>query len=163
MKKSYAEKLKDPRWQQKRLLILQRDDWTCRICLNKNDTLNVHHAFYRRGLDPWEYPDHTLFTLCETCHSMVGRVSDIVSLQICEARQCNCFSLLAKVLSNPTSTKHEKIVDSVEALLCLLLTRPLSVTKMVDVLSEFEWTPEDLKLVEADTASKDRLLATIDI
>lgn len=31
---SYAEQLKDPRWQKKRLEILNRDEWKCTWCLS---------------------------------------------------------------------------------------------------------------------------------
>lgn len=32
MSKSYAEKFKDPRWQKKRLKIMERDNWKCCEC-----------------------------------------------------------------------------------------------------------------------------------
>lgn len=65
---SYSEKLKDPRWQRKRLEILQRDEWCCRICFDTAATLHVHHRCYLAGHDPWEYDDQYLQTLCEHCH-----------------------------------------------------------------------------------------------
>lgn len=65
---TYAEKLKDPRWQKKRLEILERDNWTCQYCGNKDTTLHVHHREYRDNLEPWEYPNIDLITLCELCH-----------------------------------------------------------------------------------------------
>lgn len=68
MTMTYAEKLKDPRWQRKRLEILQRDDFTCQNCLATDKTLHIHHGYYRRGLEPWEYDGTTLWTLCEDCH-----------------------------------------------------------------------------------------------
>lgn len=64
----YSEKLRDPRWQKKRLLILERDDWTCQLCLDNKSTLHVHHRWYLSGREPWDYPDAGLVTLCETCH-----------------------------------------------------------------------------------------------
>ena len=66
--KSYSEKLKDPRWQKKRLSILERDKWKCRSCLSGESTLHVHHMFYEKGREPWEAEDHSLMTLCENCH-----------------------------------------------------------------------------------------------
>lgn len=66
--KTYAEKLKDPRWQRKRLEILQRDDFTCRACGAKTETLHVHHIRYFRGRNPWDYKEFYLVTLCERCH-----------------------------------------------------------------------------------------------
>src|SRR3990172_9947238 len=64
----YSEKLKDPRWQKKRLGILARDEWCCQQCFDGEDTLIVHHLYYERGMEPWDYPDEGLITLCESCH-----------------------------------------------------------------------------------------------
>lgn len=68
----YLEKLKDPRWQKKRLQILERDEWCCRVCFDSERTLHVHHRYYKRGADPWDYPDSALVTLCEGCHEEEG-------------------------------------------------------------------------------------------
>lgn len=69
---TYSEKLKDPRWQKKRLQILERDNWTCTACGDMRSTLAVHHFYYERGKDPWDYPDDALATLCEDCHEREG-------------------------------------------------------------------------------------------
>ncbi len=71
MAKSYYEKLKDPRWQKKRLAILERDGWACRSCNRKDETLHIHHVIYKAKCQPWEYEDDELLTLCEFCHSEV--------------------------------------------------------------------------------------------
>lgn len=65
---NYSDKLKDPRWQKKRLLIMQRDDWKCRKCSDKGTTLNVHHIAYIKGREPWDYEDSNFITLCRNCH-----------------------------------------------------------------------------------------------
>jgi len=65
---NYSEKLKDPRWQKKRLEILVRDSWTCQRCDDKTSTLVVHHRDYLKDKDPWDYPNELLITLCEHCH-----------------------------------------------------------------------------------------------
>ena len=65
---SYSEKLKDPRWQKKRLEIFQRDEFTCQSCGDKESTLHLHHVYYETGALPWEYPDEALVTLCVACH-----------------------------------------------------------------------------------------------
>lgn len=65
----YKELLLDPRWQKKRLQTLERDDWKCRDCGAGNVTLHVHHCYYDAGVEgPWDYPDHSLITLCADCH-----------------------------------------------------------------------------------------------
>ncbi len=65
----YSNLLKDPRWQKKRLEILQRDGFKCTNCGDDSHTLHVHHLYYTKGLKPWEYPDDALVTLCERCHN----------------------------------------------------------------------------------------------
>lgn len=65
---TYAEKLKDPRWQKKRLEIMQRDDFTCQVCKDNSTTLHIHHKFYIYGNDPWDYEDNCFLTLCADCH-----------------------------------------------------------------------------------------------
>lgn len=66
---NYAEKLKNPKWQRKRLEILSRDNFSCQICGDKEATLHVHHIEYI-GKNPWDTPDYLLETLCDECHSM---------------------------------------------------------------------------------------------
>lgn len=73
MGKTYTEKLRDPKWQRKRLQIMERDSFTCLECGDKSTTLNVHHGCYLPGCDPWDYPDHVLHTLCEPCHERTQR------------------------------------------------------------------------------------------
>jgi len=65
---NYADKLKDPRWQKKRLKIMERANWECECCGNANKTLHIHHNHYQPGFEPWEYRDDTLYCLCEDCH-----------------------------------------------------------------------------------------------
>lgn len=66
----YSKKLRDPRWQKKRLEIMQRDEFTCQSCFDSESPLNVHHCYYEYGNDPWGYPDKSLVTLCESCHEI---------------------------------------------------------------------------------------------
>lgn len=68
MKKKYTHLLKDPKWQKMRLKIFERDNWQCKWCNDKNNTLHVHHLRYERGKMPWEYELKDLITLCECCH-----------------------------------------------------------------------------------------------
>jgi hypothetical protein len=86
---NYAAKLKDPRWQKRRLEILQRDEWRCVACgyglheeyeddNEPRQPLHVHHRWYTG--EPWEAPDEALVTLCESCHEVetfAGRGLDV--------------------------------------------------------------------------------------
>ena len=66
--RTYSEKLKDPRWQKKRLDILHREDFVCEFCGEPGKTVHVHHLFYLSNREPWDYPDWVLRVLCEECH-----------------------------------------------------------------------------------------------
>ena len=68
--KTYAQKLRDPRWQEKRLRLFDKAQWTCELCfrVRPEEGLQVHHPIYLAGLDPWEYPDEIMMALCEPCH-----------------------------------------------------------------------------------------------
>ena len=79
---NYASKLRDPRWQKKRLEIIQRDGFACCACKAKDHPLNVHHGFYARGVNPWEYSDDTLWTLCEDCHGMIQACTELIHSRI---------------------------------------------------------------------------------
>ncbi len=67
---SYRELLRNPRWQRMRLQIMERDNWACRFCADADSPLNVHHDYYQWGNHPWEYPEDSLYTLCEACHTL---------------------------------------------------------------------------------------------
>jgi 5-methylcytosine-specific restriction endonuclease McrA len=90
----YAEKLKSPAWQEKRLAILNRDKFTCFYCDDKNSTLHVHHLKYEQGRDPWDYPDTNLVTLCETCHSL-EHLSQRTELEVLLIKSCIEFYRVA--------------------------------------------------------------------
>lgn len=86
----YAEKLKDPRWQKRRLEIMGRDEFTCQKCFDSQSTLMVHHRYYIWTREPWDYPDDLLVTLCGDCHNEEhahqAPASDLVKVL-----QCNGF------------------------------------------------------------------------
>jgi hypothetical protein len=80
--KTYSEKLRDPKWQKKRLEVLQRDEFCCQLCNDKETELHIHHIFYRKGKNPWEYNDNELVTYCKYCHLIVEKYKDFVVFQV---------------------------------------------------------------------------------
>lgn len=80
---TYSEKLKDPRWQKKRLEIFQRDNFRCRSCSSEVNTLSVHHLSYKRN--PWESSDEELVTLCDSCHKLVEDAKKAICSKLHEA------------------------------------------------------------------------------
>lgn len=75
----YWKKLQDPRWQRRRLEVLQRADFSCEQCGSKTDTLHAHHKIYRKGHDPWEYEDRELACLCDNCHEIWHCLKDVIN------------------------------------------------------------------------------------
>ena len=69
----YSDQLKHPKWQKKRLEILNRDDFTCQKCGDTETELHIHHLKYK-GAKPWETPNKNLVTLCKHCHKVIGLV-----------------------------------------------------------------------------------------
>lgn len=69
-RKSYAELLKDPRWQKRRLQILEAHNWRCEDCGRGDKTLEVHHCHYIKAFrqEPWRYEGDLLMCLCSDCH-----------------------------------------------------------------------------------------------
>lgn len=75
---NYAQLLRDPRWQRKRLEIMARSGWACDLCGDTEMELHVHHREYRDATAPWEYGDEELQCLCGDCHTLahlpIGKV-----------------------------------------------------------------------------------------
>ena len=71
---TYGGLLFHPRWKEKRVEILARDNGRCVIC-SEPDDLQVHHRQYHFIKKqqcfkvPWDYEDGLLITLCKSCHN----------------------------------------------------------------------------------------------
>lgn len=68
---TYSEKLKDPRWQRRRLKVMEYAHWRCQICGKSDSTLHCHHSYYTRGKLPWQYPDGAIICICDACHEKI--------------------------------------------------------------------------------------------
>lgn len=82
---SYSEKLRDPRWQKKRLEIMNRDCFKCIYCQDSESPLTVHHIYYISGREPWGYPDSAYLTLCEKHHGQIHAYEVSNSVKLWEA------------------------------------------------------------------------------
>src|SRR5690349_9251321 len=92
---NYSAKLKDPRWQKKRLSILERAGWKCQCCEDDKSTLQVHHLIYG-DCEPWDVPDETLECLCEACHEWRERFNVFAKARTCvSTRFCYAFCRFA--------------------------------------------------------------------
>lgn len=71
---TYSEKLKSPKWQKKRLEILNRDEFTCKLCGDSETQLHVHHLEYEYDKHPADISSEKLITYCEHCHELVETI-----------------------------------------------------------------------------------------
>lgn len=97
----YKDKLKSPEWQKKRLMIMERDSFTCACCGSRKNTLNIHHLYYLSNTDPWDYKDEALITLCEECHQREEKMMPIELAKLSMAVKNSCApSWIVRLLVN---------------------------------------------------------------
>lgn len=83
---TYKEQMKSPKWQKKRLEIMQRDNFKCTICGNDKDQLHIHHLYYRPGFKIFDYENESLVTVCNKCHEKLThdlpKLSGLIAFKI---------------------------------------------------------------------------------
>ena len=109
-RKTYSEKLKDPRWQKKRLEIFQRDNFTCQKCGSTDKTLVVHHFKYTG--EPWDVENENLITVCEICHNVIEGIKDCVDTKSESLKIVNYNSELDDKLLGITSENFSVLAIS---------------------------------------------------
>ena len=111
MENRYSEKLKDPRWQKKRLEILNRDKFTCQWCLDSESTLHVHHLWYSKG-EPWDVEDDSLITICENCHEGEGesrKEDEDLLIMACKESRVNSASICGLAIAIHQSKIRDEV------------------------------------------------------
>lgn len=68
---TYSKQLQSPKWQRKRLQVLERDNFTCLSCGDTGEQLQIHHINYVYGKLPEDYELGEMITLCRDCHESV--------------------------------------------------------------------------------------------
>ena len=115
---TYVDKLKDPRWQKKRLKILERDNFSCSACHDNKHTLHVHHLIYLKDRDPWDYRDELLTTMCKDCHEFIKDVNlkDLISEHIFSYGTDKALRWFIKDITssaiNITNAGYSSIIDA---------------------------------------------------
>jgi len=61
---------------------MQKADYQCQDCGNKEKQLNVHHQYYISKRDPWQYPDWALKCLCKDCHDERHKIDEGCEIRI---------------------------------------------------------------------------------
>lgn len=96
----YWKKLQDPRWQRRRLEILAKSNFICEDCGSHEKTLHVHHGYYRKGADPWDYDDPDLHCLCKECHTNRHEIEANIKFHLAFLKTRH-LEMLDDVLSDP--------------------------------------------------------------
>ncbi len=78
----YSEKLRDPRWQKKRLEVLSAARFRCEDCGDGASTLEIHHCAYMTGRETWDYDGALLMALCRTCHCHRQQLEDSLRIDM---------------------------------------------------------------------------------
>lgn len=111
---TYAEKLKHPKWQKRRLKIMEASGFTCSGCGSDEKTLHVHHKAYRKGAEPWDYEDDELECLCEDCHKGIHAIRDEISTlmgRLDSARVLRLWGYFVAMLHDPNDAKARPAID----------------------------------------------------
>lgn len=114
---NYSEKLKDPRWQKKRLEILSRDNFTCQECWSTDKTLHVHHKIYKG--EPWDIESKYLVTVCERCHKHISEYTPIACKELIDNlkergfNSDNIFFISAAIAALPDDVDHDLFVSKI--------------------------------------------------
>ena len=75
---AYRNLLKSEKWRSRKKEILNRDNHKCCWC-GSSKYLQVHHRYYDlypddSFVEPWDYPDGALMTLCKNCHEKAHKL-----------------------------------------------------------------------------------------
>lgn len=74
---TYKEQIQHPKWQKKRLEILERDGFKCTFCGSEEKTLHVHHLRYKNAMI-WDYDNEDLITYCAEHHHLWHSLNDSI-------------------------------------------------------------------------------------
>lgn len=97
---NYSESYNDPRWQERRHEIIQRDEYMCTNCESQKN-LQVHHKIYYKDRNIWEYNDNELTTLCKICHEDITKlIRDSLDIVRLTSHNSDMAEHLNKILNN---------------------------------------------------------------
>lgn len=125
MKSSYTAKLRDPRWQKKRLQVFERDEFFCCHCQDGSKELHAHHLSYAPGKEPWDYPLSNFITLCCDCHHELTVVLKKIQLATGDGRKAVAFKRLLALLEG----EHW---NTITGILIVLAKEPSRIEKIWD-------------------------------
>lgn len=111
---TYSDKLKSPKWQKKRLEILQRDDFACKNCGDKESQLQIHHLAYNS--EPWNIENSKLITLCDTCHNEFTKLNFEIKSYLSDINDSETLFQISLFLNIAKNTNPFDISHSIKYL-----------------------------------------------
>lgn len=89
---------KNPKWQKKRLEIMQSKGFKCEWCESIDKELHTHHIIYEKGKRIWEYEDTNFMLLCKDCHESFHEYLNLVSSSLSLLNKSSRDKLLDYIL-----------------------------------------------------------------
>ena len=104
---TYAQQLRHPKWEQRRLQVIEKAGSRCECCgnfgINDGETsevrFEIHHGYYTPGLMAWEYPDDVLYCLCPECHKDVQESMERAQYELAK-RQLKLRMIIRDLINN---------------------------------------------------------------
>ena len=78
----YTDKLRNPKWQRKRLQIFSLAGFRCEDCGREDMELHVHHCDYVPNVEPWQYDRELLMCLCYACHEKRQKIENSIRVDV---------------------------------------------------------------------------------
>ena len=139
-RKPYWEKLKDQRWQKKRLELLENAGWRCQSAYCDNNDLHaelqVHHRLYLRNTEPWDYPDWAYRVLCDDCHKIEQRIQESAHEALAKSEQLMFACATLNKMDSDVANEFIEVIGHVMTFKTLVHPWLKVVTPVIDVLSE---------------------------
>jgi hypothetical protein len=114
-KLSYSEKLRDDRWKSKSLRKKEWAEFECQDCGNKNN-LEIHHCYYKYGLEPWQYPLDSLRCLCSICHKKRGALEMEFRAKLAEITTTDLEAMTNLVTNGILSYPKQNVMNLISSI-----------------------------------------------
>jgi hypothetical protein len=102
---------------------MERDNFCCIVCFDKENSLNVHHRYYEFGKDPWDYDNDVLVTLCDKCHGYEHDYMKEASERITKELKKRFFSHdLINIANALNKSTFLHVDDVISAVICKFFT-----------------------------------------
>ncbi|MFN0293421.1 HNH endonuclease [Pedobacter helvus] len=113
--KTYSDKLKDKRWKEKREKVRDKANHKCQDCGSLNK-LEVHHCYYKYGLEPWQYPLDSLRCLCSTCHKKRGSIEMEIRARMADLKTEHLSTISEFLYGGMSSYPPQKVAKLIKNL-----------------------------------------------